>query len=112
MGQWVSKYGEAIYATRGGPFKPKGNVSSTCKENVIFLHFSGDERTINLPEFGYKILNSRLLNGGDVSCNATTNGWEVSIHQAPKNEFDLIVELTIDGNAVDIKPLNFSGSFH
>ena len=107
IGQWLSNYGESIYATRGGPFKPKGNVSSTCKDDKIFLHFTGKERTIKIPEFGHEVISYNLLNNGKATCERITNGWKVSIDEAPENDVDLIIELKIDGNTVDIKPLDF-----
>ncbi len=38
MGQWVRKYGESIYGTRGGPFKPGLWGASTHKGNRIYVH--------------------------------------------------------------------------
>lgn len=38
MGQWLAKYGESIYATRGGPYKPASWGVSTRKGNKVFLH--------------------------------------------------------------------------
>jgi len=107
IGQWLSKYGASVYGTRGGPFKPQGGVSSTCKTDNIYLHFTGEERKIFLPEFGYKIINSKLLNGGEVTCENVPKGWEISIQKVTENDVDLIVELKIDGNTIDIKPLDF-----
>ena len=31
MGAWLAKYGESIYGTRGGPFKPGGSASRPAK---------------------------------------------------------------------------------
>ena len=39
IGKWLRKYGESIYGTRGGPFKPEQFCSSTCKDNKIYVHF-------------------------------------------------------------------------
>jgi alpha-L-fucosidase len=106
IGQWISKYQEAIYGSRGGPFIATGNISSTCKDDKIFLHFTDEEPTIHLPDFGYKILDSRLLNGGKTTFKSTNTGWKVSIQKAREDENNLIVELTIEGNAFDINPLS------
>ena len=38
MGAWLAKYGESIYGTRGGPFKPGDYGVSTRKGNTIYLH--------------------------------------------------------------------------
>ena len=38
MGEWLKKYGETIYGTRGGPWKPGKSLASTRKGNTIYLH--------------------------------------------------------------------------
>jgi len=38
MGQWLKKYGESIYGTRGGPLKPGKWGASTHKGNRIYVH--------------------------------------------------------------------------
>ena len=37
MGAWLKKYGESVYGTRGGPYKPGPWGASTCQGNVIHL---------------------------------------------------------------------------
>jgi len=38
MGAWLAKYGDSIYGTRGGPFKPGRFGVSTRKDRTIYLH--------------------------------------------------------------------------
>ena len=38
VGEWVGKYGESIYGTRGGPFAPQTWGVSTQKGNRIYVH--------------------------------------------------------------------------
>ena len=38
IGRWLDQYGESIYGTRGGPFKPGDWGVSTRKSNAIYLH--------------------------------------------------------------------------
>ena len=38
MGAWLAKYGESIYGTRGGPFRPGRFGVSTRKGRTIYLH--------------------------------------------------------------------------
>ena len=50
MGAWLSRYGESIYATRGGPFRPGAWGAATCKGNTVYVHilaWKGD--TLALP---------------------------------------------------------------
>ena len=86
---------------------PTEEVCSTYKEDRIFLHFIGERREVNLPDFGNKIISSRLLNGGSVNCEFINNNWQISIFPNQNDEIDFIVELKIDGDASRIKPLKF-----
>lgn len=38
IGQWMAKYGESIYGTRGGPLEPTENYVTTRKENKTYVH--------------------------------------------------------------------------
>ena len=38
MGEWMKKYGDGVYGTRGGPFKPGTWGAATCKGDRIFLY--------------------------------------------------------------------------
>jgi alpha-L-fucosidase len=71
MGGWLDLYGESIYATQGGPYKPAPWGGSTRKDNTIYLHVmcrfqDGVPAQINLPPLpdGLKILRCRALTGG------------------------------------------------
>lgn len=50
IGDWLKSNGEAIYGTRGGPYKPLRNMVSTHKENKIYLHLFEDYKgPLHLP---------------------------------------------------------------
>ena len=34
IGRWLAKYGESIYGTRGGPYRPAASLVSTRRENT------------------------------------------------------------------------------
>lgn len=107
VGDWLAKYGESLMETRGGPYKPTTDFACTRKDKTIYLHFlkrSGD--VIKLPSLPAKIVSAKLLTGGDVKTIQT--GTELSLTLAPKDpkEIDTIVELTLDGSAIDIAPIH------
>ena len=65
MGVWLAKYGESIYGTRGGPFKPGDYGVSTRKGNTIYLHvLNWPDDTLMLPAIPAKVVRSSVLNGG------------------------------------------------
>ena len=65
MGVWLAEYGESIYGTRGGPFKPGDYGVSTRKGNTIYLHIcEWTDDVLTLPAIPLKVVHSRVLSGG------------------------------------------------
>lgn len=111
VGDWLGKYGEAVYGTRGGPYKPGLWGVSTVKENKIYLHcldFKGD--TLILPPLPKKVNSSRILTGGQVKVVQDDNSLKLIVAPSDQQEFNTIVELTVDGPAFDINPINVKSS--
>ncbi len=107
IGRWMKQYGETIYGTRGGPFRPAWWGVSTCKAERIFihiLHFPFDGR-VSLPALPRKIVASRLLSGAVAEVKQTDQRVTIAIPLAARQELDTVVELTLDGSAVAIRPL-------
>ncbi len=75
MGQWLKQYGETIYGTRGGPWKPGKSLASTRKGNTIYVHLLGwSGTTVTLPNIPRKIVASSLLTGGTAVVNQAGRG--------------------------------------
>ncbi len=107
IGGWLEKYGQSIYATRGGPFRPGKWGASTCREKTIYVHvLSWPGEKLVLPPIGRKITGSRLLTGGQVSLRQTANGINISVPEADRQEIDTIVVLTLDGDAMEIPAMD------
>ncbi len=106
MGDWLAKYGESIYGTRGGPFKCNTVLGSTHKGNVVYVHvlqWGGDK--LVLPDFGKKIVRSSLLNGGKVEVEQKDNQITITVHQSDQQSIDTIIKLELDGAADGIAPV-------
>ncbi len=104
IGQWMKRYGESIYGARGGPFRPAKWGVTTCNGDTIFvhvLHWPG-EGPVRLPAVGRKIVASRLLGGGQVDATQTDAGIIITVPAADRQQLDTVVELKLDGSAVDI----------
>ena len=106
IGRWVKQCGESIYGTRGGPFKPATWGVSTCKDNTIYVHvlrWPGDDPVV-LPGVGKKVLSGRLLTGGTVEVKQGEQEIVLRIPSASRQELDTVIELRLDGSAMDIPP--------
>ncbi len=108
MGKWLQKHGNAIYGTRGGPFKPTDWGVSTRKGNTIFLHilkWYGNSPKIAIPDLGMEIKNCRLANGGKVKL--TKNGGNTIIEFSGKDlqPINTIVELEMVGDVMNVQPM-------
>ncbi len=109
LGAWTDKYGESIYATRGGPYEPGSWGASTCKGNTIYLHlFTWNGDSVVLPPINRKIVGSALLTGGKADVKQDGQGVTVSVASSDRQDIDTIVKLDLDGPAFDIPPVTVS----
>ncbi|MEI6810037.1 MAG: alpha-L-fucosidase, partial [bacterium] len=104
MGVWLGKYGQSVYGTRGGPFKPGKFGVSTRKDKVVCVHiFEWDGDKVTLPAIPARIVKSKAMTGGDVTVKQTDAGIDISLPAGDRNEIDTIVELELDKQAMEIE---------
>lgn len=109
IGTWLAKYGDSIYGTRGGPFKPRKRVASTRKGNTIYVHITAwPEETLTLPPLPAKITKSSVLTGGTATVKQSKDGVKISVPKADRQPIDTIVALELDKPAIEIAPLDVS----
>lgn len=112
MGAWLAKYGESIYGTRGGPYMPGINVTSTRKGNAVYLHILDWPKTgdLRLPALPAKIKKAALLTGGNVEI--APEGSDLAIKVAPEQRqaIETLVKLELEQSAMDIAPIELSAS--
>jgi alpha-L-fucosidase len=107
MGAWLAKYGQSIYGTRGGPFKPAAYGVSTRKGHTVYLHLlNWTGGAVKLPALPAKILRSTALTGGNVTVRQTGDGTEISLPPGDRQEIDTVVALELDRPAMEIAPLS------
>jgi alpha-L-fucosidase len=106
MGAWLGKYGESIYATRGGPYKNCAEVASTHRGNTMYVHvLRWPSETLTLPGLGRKILASSLLTGGVVTVVQSDQAVQLTVAKADQQAVSTIVKLELDGPAAGIAPI-------
>lgn len=108
MGDWLARYGESVYGTRGGPFKPGPWGASTCKEDRIHLFVMNwpEEGPLELPPVPQTIVDREILTGGKLNVSQSEEGIVVDVPEADRQEIATVIRLTVDGNALDIPPVN------
>lgn len=106
IGEWLHRYGQSIYATRGGPYLPGDFGVSTYRDKTIYLHIlNSSGTTLTLPPLPAKILNCSMLTGGQAACKQSDAGVEVTLSGNP-NAADTIIELTLASPAAKIPTIS------
>jgi alpha-L-fucosidase len=107
MGAWLSTRGESLYGTRGGPWKPTPDLTSTRKGSAIYLHLlRRSEGPVKLKALPVTIRSAKILNGPEIK---TTSSEGILTLEIPNNSWDpvdTIVVFTVAGSAMDLAPLS------
>jgi alpha-L-fucosidase len=106
MGEWLKKYGQSIYNTRGGPFARGSWGGATMSGDTIYIHILNPGLdTVTLPPISGKIVSSSVLTGGTVTIKQTDEAVEISVPKADRQEIDTIVVLKLDVPTAEVKVL-------
>ncbi len=97
VGEWLSRYGDAIYGTRGGPIAPGDWGVTTQKGDSVYLHvLHWNAPLLALPPLEKKIISARnLIGGGAVEFTQTDRGIIVKLPAMEKAEIDRVVVLKL-----------------
>jgi alpha-L-fucosidase len=108
MGAWLKKHGNTVYGTRGGPFRPGKWGASTCKDNKIYLFIMNwpKEGPLQIPALSMKITDVAVKTGGTLKVNRTKEMIELDIPEDNRDPIATVIELTVDGKAFEIQPVN------
>lgn len=103
LGDWLTRYGESIYGTRGGPFKPGRYGASTRKDRTLYLHLiAGSTLPLRLPAIPARVVGSRLLTGGVPVVRATPDALEIDVAEKDRAPIDTVVALELDRPALEL----------
>src|ERR1700728_2755585 len=97
VGESLSKYGESIYGTRGGPIAPGGWGVTTQKDNKIYVHvLNWSAPLLALSPVAGKIASAQMLVGGSATeFTQNANGGILKLPAANKDEIDRVIVLTL-----------------
>ena len=97
VGEWLSKYGDSIYGTRGGPVPPGDWGVTTQRENRIYVHIlNWAAPLLALPPLSGKIMSAQSLLGGEkIEVSQNANGVVLTLPMQAKDEVDRVAVLTM-----------------
>ena len=100
VGAWLSRYGDAIYGTRGGPLPPADWGVTTQKDDNVYVHvLNWNAPLLALPPISKTIGAARLLSDASkVEFTQSSNGVVLKVPAAAKGEVDRVVVLTLAKN--------------
>ena len=98
VGEWLSKYGDSIYGTRGGPIPPGDWGVTTQKEKTIYVHvLNWGAPMLALPPISGKIASAKsLIDQTPLTFTQNADGVVVKLPPASQNETDRVIVLTLN----------------
>ncbi len=100
IGQWLGRYGESIYGTRGGPYRNGRWGGATHRGQSIYLHvFRWEGIALTLPPLEARVLNGTALTGGHVKIEQSRRHVRIIMDAAAHDATDTIIKLDLDGQA-------------
>jgi alpha-L-fucosidase len=97
MGDWLTKNGETIYGTRGGPLTARDWGVTTQKGNKVYVHLlKWYDASIVIPSWGKKIKSATLFNDNTpVKFLENQFGITLSIPKEKLDDVDTIITLEL-----------------
>ena len=105
VGDWMGKYGESIYKTRGGPLRNAAWGGTTYRGDTVFVHvLSWPGETLSLPPLEGKILSAKALAGGTVKFEQSPKAVSLTLPEKDRNALNTVIELKLDRPVSGIHP--------
>jgi len=107
VGAWLSKYGESIYGTHGGPYRNGLWGGSTCKGDIAYLHIAKWKVDhLDLAPLKTKVLKVTCLTSPSVpvTFNQTPAGISITFPPEAHDPVDTLIKLQLSTKAADELP--------
>jgi alpha-L-fucosidase len=98
MGEWLKTYSDAIYGTRGGPYR-NGKWGGTChRDNKLFFHvYEWPEEGLSFDPLPVPVQSACTLTGAAVDVTQTDDVLSLNVDMADRVSPVTVLELTLDG---------------
>ncbi|MBS1867123.1 MAG: alpha-L-fucosidase, partial [Acidobacteria bacterium] len=98
VGEWLGKYGDSIYGTRGGPLVPADWGVTTWKGDKIYVHIlKWNAPLLALPPIPKSIgAAQELVSGAKVEVTQSANGVVLKLRESAKGQVDRVIVLTVN----------------
>ena len=96
VGEWLKKYGESIYGTRGGPLQPvDGEYGTTSRGKSIYVHVfhCQDGQMLGMPPIPNPIRKATVLTGGKAELHQTKLATTIRLTALATEGPDTIIRL-------------------
>ncbi|MHB8502478.1 MAG: alpha-L-fucosidase [Candidatus Acidiferrales bacterium] len=97
VGRWLSKYGDSIYGTRGGPISPADWGATTQKGNKVYVHIlRWNAPLLSLPPIEKHISGATsFLDGSLVEFTQNSDGIVLKVRPHNSEEIDRVIVLQL-----------------
>ena len=106
-GAWVKKNKEAIYGTRGGPWRPAKWGGSVYRDKTVYLHvFKVPEgNKLVLADLKPKVLKAAIHGGAEIPFTQKGEHLELTLPVDKQDTLCTVVELAVDSPITEIIPV-------
>jgi alpha-L-fucosidase len=96
MGEWLARYGESIYGTRGGPIAPRPWGVTTKKGEKVYVHIlDWPDGVLEIPKVPGSVRKAyRLGENSPVTVTSAPDGLSLKVGTA-RDPFDTVVVLEV-----------------
>lgn len=95
IGEWLGKYGESVYETRGGCTGEQPWGVTTQKGTTLFVHNLSGKGAILVPVKGNKLVSATTFDGSaKVAFNQVDEGIVITLPERPEGCPDQIIKLS------------------
>jgi alpha-L-fucosidase len=108
IGEWLNTYGESIYGTRGGPFKPQHWIASTHKGNKIYIHLlKWPDGKLILPVIKEaKVKDVGILKGKSLTFEQKKGDMVIRLPEEPVDPDDTVLVLELNKSLEGFAPMD------